>query len=98
VNVEILPQAQNDLFEGFCFYEDQSPGLGERFRREIYAAIDSLQNFGGIHRKLGPYHRLLASPFPYAVYYRVERGTCHVDAIIDCRRDPDWIRERLGME
>jgi hypothetical protein len=95
VNVEILPQAKSDLFDGFCFYEDQKPGLGDRFYAVLSAAIESLHQQGGVHRKLGRHHRLLAPIFPHAVYYRVEHNKCFVDAVVDCRRDPEWIREHV---
>jgi len=98
VNVEILPQAKSDLFAGFCFYEDQNPGLGERFYAVLSTAIESLHAQGGVHRKFGRHHRLLTPIFPYAVYYRVERDTCYVDAVVDCRRDPEWIREHVRPE
>lgn len=42
------------------------------------------------------FHRLLSRRFPYAVYYLVEPETIDVYAILDCRRDPLWIQERLG--
>ena len=41
------------------------------------------------------FYRLLARRFPFAIYYRVERSTIDIYAILDCRRDPSWIRERL---
>lgn len=40
--------------------------------------------------------RLLSKRFPYAVYYRIEDGVARVRAILDCRRDPKWMSERLG--
>jgi plasmid stabilization system protein ParE len=96
VKVAILPPAQRDLLDGFWFYEDQKPGLGGRFHRTLFAAIDSLRHTGGIPRRFGHYHRLLIRLFPYAVYYRVQDDTCLIDAVIDCRRGPEWIRARLG--
>ena len=40
-------------------------------------------------------HRLLAKRFPFAVYYRIQDKVILVYAILDCRRDPAWIRNRL---
>jgi hypothetical protein len=40
-------------------------------------------------------HKMIARRFPYAIYYRINRETVEVHAIIDCRRSPDWIRQRL---
>ncbi|AAM71827.1 MAG TPA: hypothetical protein DEB17_08805 [Chlorobaculum sp.] len=30
------------------------------------------------------------------MYYRVDGGIARVRAILDCRRDPEWITKRLG--
>jgi hypothetical protein len=38
---------------------------------------------------------MLARRFPFAVYYRVESDGVVVYAVLDCRRDPAWTRERL---
>jgi plasmid stabilization system protein ParE len=40
-------------------------------------------------------HRLLAKRFPFAIYYRVEGDPVQVYAVLDCRRNPAWIRDRL---
>jgi hypothetical protein len=41
------------------------------------------------------FHRMLIRRFPFALYYLVEATTIDIYAILDCRRDPSWIRERL---
>jgi hypothetical protein len=62
----------------------------------LYSDIESLQLFAGIHRKAyKKYHRLLSKRFPYAVFYTVSKKTVFVHAVVDCRRDPDWIGRRL---
>jgi len=96
MRVEILDQAEDDLIEGFHFYEAQRPGLGSSFLVSLYEDIDSLRVNGGIHRKdYKDYHRLLVKRFPFAVFYKVMEGTVFVHAVVDCRRDPAWIRKRL---
>ena len=96
MKVTILDEAKADLIDGFRFYEQQSPGLGDYFLDQLFADIDSLQVFGGIHEHVYSYQRLLAKRFPFAVYYRVENDEVRVRAVLDCRRDPAWIRERLS--
>jgi hypothetical protein len=96
MKVEILGEAKIDLLDGFRFYERRSEGLGDYFLDSLFSDIDSLQIYGGIHaRELG-YHRLLSKRFPFAVYYRVENDVARVHAVLDCRRDPAWIRQRLS--
>ncbi len=97
MRVEILDQAAEDLIEGYHFYEDQQKGLGSYFLNSLYADIESLKLYGGIHRQAyKAYHRLLSKRFPFAVFYTVRDETVLVRAVLDCRRDPAWIRERLA--
>ncbi len=95
MKVTILDAAERDLQEGYCFYERQSPGLGAYFLDSLYSDIDSLAYYGGIHHLAFGHHRLLSRRFPFAVYYRVQENQVVVMAVLDCRRNPSWIRERL---
>jgi hypothetical protein len=97
MNLQILDQAEADLIEGFHFYETQQTGIGDYFLANLYADIESLRLYGGIHLKpYKNYHRLLSKRFPFAVFYTVNDKTVFVHAILDCRRDPAWLRKRLG--
>ena len=53
MKIEILDQAVADLIEGFHFYEEQQSGLGSYFLNNLYADIESLHLYAGIH--LQPY-------------------------------------------
>lgn len=59
------------------------------------ADLDSLQIYGGIHSVHFGYYRMLAKRFPFAIYYRIEDDIAKVYAILDWRRNPAWIRDRL---
>lgn len=85
----------DDLFDGHAFYEKQQAGLGAYFLDSLFADIDSLALYGGIHRQAHGAYRLLARTFPFAVYYDVLDDTAHVKAVLDCRSDPKWIRAKL---
>ena len=95
MRIEVLGEAEKDLIGGFAFYERQSKGLGEYFLDSVFADIESLRLYAGIHAIFFGYHRLLARRFPFAVYYNLEDEVIRVYAILDCRRDPDSIRTRL---
>jgi len=96
MKIEILDQAEADLIEGFHFYETQQTGIGGYFLANLYADIESLRLYGGIHlQPYKNYHRLLSKRFPFAVFYTVEDKTVFIHAIVDCRRDPAWLRQRL---
>jgi plasmid stabilization system protein ParE len=95
MKIEILGEAEKDLVDGFAFYERQSQGLGDYFVDSIFADIESLLLYAGIHELHFGYYRLLAKRFPFAIYYRIRNRVVRVYAILDCRRDPAWIRDRL---
>jgi len=97
VKIKILPQAQADLLGGYCFYEKRETGLGSRFLAELLSEIDALQLQAGIHRRaFERYYVKHARRFPYSIYYYVATNTVMIDAVIDQRRDPDLITERLS--
>lgn len=95
MRIEILPSAIADLALGFAFYEKQQAGLGDYFLDSLFADIDSLAHYAGIHRKVYGSHRLLARTFPFAVYYSIEADVVRVKAVLDCRRNPHWIKTKL---
>ena len=96
MRLEILDQAARDLVEGFRFYEEQGVGLGSYFLTNLYADIDSLYSSAGIHIKpYKHYHRLLSRRFPFAIFYTIQEDTVFIRAVLDCRRNPAWIRGRL---
>lgn len=95
MRIAISEAAERDLIDGYRFYERQSAGLGDYFVDSVFADMQSLRLYAGIHAQSFGYHRLLTRRFPFAVYYRVEDGLARIYAVLDCRRDPAWIRERL---
>lgn len=95
MKVEILDEAQEDLIQGFHFYESREPGLGSYFIDCLFSDIDSLFVYAGIHQVVFAYHRCLSKRFPFAIYYSVENELVRVHAVLDCRRNPSWIRKRL---
>ena len=96
MNIEILDLAEEDLLVGFLFYEKQSAGLGDYFLDSLYSDVASLMLHAGYHRKVWGFFRSLSSRFPFAIYYRMEEGTVYVWRVIDCRQDPERIRNQLN--
>jgi len=96
IGVWISEDALQDLNDGFLFYEAQEAGLGDYFAACLRADIEGLRISAGVHRVVHyDYHRLLSKVFPYGIFYTVEHDCAVVWAVIDLRRDPAWIRERL---
>lgn len=96
MKLRILDAASRDLIEGYHFYEKQQGGLGAYFLDSLYSDIDSLLLYAGIHAVFyGQYHRALSKRFPFAIYYRVSGQEVSIYAVLDCRRNPAWIKTHL---
>jgi len=96
MKVRILSQARQDILDSARFYEDREPGLGSRFYDVIERSIDDLTWQAGSHAHYDERYLLkYVRPFPFAIYYYIENGEVHVDAVLDTRRDPSWISDRL---
>lgn len=63
MKIEILDSAEEDLIDGFKFYENHSRGLGDYFLDSIFSDIESLRVYTGIHALHFGYHRLLSKRF-----------------------------------
>ena len=63
MKIRILSPAEEDLEEGYRFYELQSPGLGSYFLDSLYSDIDSLS----ILRGYSPNHFWIPPPALQAV-------------------------------
>lgn len=96
IRIEISEDALADLNGGFLFYEAQEPGLGDYIIACLRADIEGLKISAGAHRvAYADYHRLLSRVFPFGVFYTIEGQTAVVWAVLDLRRDPEWIRSQL---
>ncbi|HAN99413.1 MAG TPA: hypothetical protein DCQ98_19220 [Planctomycetaceae bacterium] len=88
-------EAQSDLVDGIAFYDANGSDVGDYFRHAILADLQSLSIFGGVHAKRFGFHCMPAKRFPFAIYYEVALGEVRVVAVLDERRDPNWIEARL---
>ena len=70
-HIQILTDAENDLYTGRDFYDQQGEKLGNYFWDSLLSDIESLVIFAGIHPKRFGYYRMLSKRFPYAIYSEV---------------------------
>jgi hypothetical protein len=97
MRLQVLDAARDDLVAGYNFYEAQEQGVGDHFLACLFSDVESLRIFGGIHRRVYKnLQRSLSKRFPFAIYYTVANDAVIVHAILDCRRNPSWIRTRLS--
>ena len=96
MKIRILRRAQIDLDVGYRFYENREEGLGDYFLTSIESDIRSLRIFAGAHQTIQSYFRMVATRFPYSIFYRVEDSEVRVFAVIDNRTNPERVGERLN--
>lgn len=97
MKVEITVSASDDIADSRRFYENQQRGLGAYFEASIMSEIRSLLIQAGVHEvHFDVYYRKIARRFPHAIFYRIEGEIVRVYAVLDTRRNPDMISDRLN--
>lgn len=95
--VKVMATAEEDLWSGFSFYDQQEPGLGDYFLRALRSDITGLRLTAGIHSKKGKLWRVKSKKFPRLIYY-VLKKIAYVLMVIDARQDPSKIHQREKKE
>jgi plasmid stabilization system protein ParE len=95
-NVIVLSDAADDLEKARNFYEEQEPYLGHYCVTSLLDDLDELADFSGIHSRHFGYCRMIGTHFPFGIYYREHGHDTLVVAILDLRRDPNWLRKQLS--
>jgi len=90
--VVVLAEAAQDLDEAREFYDAREVGVGDYCVTSLLADIENLALNHGIHRQQHGCFRLLASRFPFGIYYLEAEHETRVVAVLDLRRNPSWIR------
>lgn len=97
-HIQILAEAENDLYEGQAFYSKQGEHVGNYFWDSLLSDIESLAIFAGIHRQEFGFYRMLSRRFPYAIYYDVCGDVASVVAVLPMRRNPVWIKANMDAK
>jgi len=97
MKIQVSSDAESDIADGFWFHEHREAGLGDYFRSSVISDIESLSILGNVHRIVHGYHRALCKTFPYFIYYRMNsKDSLTVVAVVGQKRDPGWVKHRLG--
>lgn len=94
--VRLRPEAEEDLADASAWYEEQRQGLGHEFLDEVLTMISSIAEaplvYPDIYRNT---RRAIINRFPFSVYFRVERATIVVVAIMHGSRNPRRWKSRI---
>lgn len=91
-----LPPSDIELDDAIEYYNDQLPGLGVQFLKELMDAIEVIQKFPTAWKKVGEHtHKLLLKRFPYLVLYIPQEDKILITAIAHQHRKPDYYIDRI---
>lgn len=92
----LTPEAGADVAEGYSWYEEQRPGLGEEFLSALGACVAAFCRFPAMCPVVyASYRRALIRRFPYAVFYEHVGDLVTVHSVFQTSQDPAKWRQRL---
>jgi hypothetical protein len=96
VRIELHPEADTEFAAQVEYYEDEQPGLGQKFYREVIGCLDWIAQNPTLPRMRKTHRRVNLKVFPFYVAYAIERDWVWVRAIAHGHRKPGYWMERMG--
>ena len=92
----IRPEAEQEMADGFDWYEERVPGLGSDFLLCVDATLNSIlrqpQQYPHVHRVV---RRALTRRFPYEVFFVDDAERVVVLSVFHAKRNPKRWQERI---
>lgn len=95
MRIELHPRADAEFAAQVEYYEDEQPGLGQRFYREVIHCLDWIADNPEIPRLRTHYRRVNLKVFPFYVAYVLEGDLVWVLAIAHGHRKPGYWMDRM---
>ena len=93
--VHLLSEAETDIEEAASWYEIQREGLGGEFLDEVQSVFSAISDNPVLHAIIHRHtRRALLRRFPFAVYYRIDKKSLAVIAVMHGSRHPKRWRTR----
>jgi toxin ParE1/3/4 len=91
MRVVFSPEAREEFDEAERWYEEQAPGLGNRFREEVKSALRRAIAWPlSCPIEGGEIRRLILTRFPYKVLYSIEVDHLYILAVAHQHRRPSY--------
>lgn len=90
-STEFLGKARMELAEAWSWYEDKQPGLGDRFKQQVYDCIGTIEQHPERYaERKKNYREALLKIFPYLVIYRIHKRKklIAIVSVFHTRRNP----------
>lgn len=91
MRLRLRSAAEADVAEAIQWYEEQAPGLGDRFLRSLETTLQRIVENPRLYLEVLPRVRRapFPRPFPYLVLYTIDGDTISVYAVVHQARHPD---------
>jgi plasmid stabilization system protein ParE len=91
------PLAIKELIDSIDYYEDNNPGLGLEFFKEVYTTIQRILQFPNAWSKISQNcRRCITQRFPYGIIYRVKEKEILIVSIMQLNQKPkNWDKVKL---
>ena len=88
--LDISEAAEKDLRDAFLWYEKESPGLGDKFEKQIDSAIQYIQkNPLKVQVKYKDVRVDFIKKFPFGIHFTVSEKIITVIAVFHTAENPD---------
>ncbi len=94
----ISAEAESDTNKAYIYYQDQQPGLGDRFLDELIDFYKKLKKHPTYYSFISGAKTSRAIPlkvFPYSIIYEITGRELHVFAVHHFRQHPDHFIKRI---
>ena len=97
MRIRYNPLARDEVIKAAVYFDDQSKGLGNRFLLEIDKVVKDIAA-SPLSWPITSHEtrkRILVSPFPYSIYYKIVHGEAVIIAVVHQSRSQDYWISRL---
>jgi|SRR5580765_3185723 len=97
MRIRYNPHARDEVIKAAEYFDAQTEGLGERFLVEIDKVVRNIAVSPLLWpiTKYGARKRILVSPFPYSILYKIVHGEVVIIAVAHQSREEDYWRSRV---
>lgn len=96
MNIQILQEAKEELAGAIQYYEDITPGLGIRLKRQVKEVLSWIKvNFELPRLRPKGYRRVNCKTFPYYIAYSIRKNEIFIVEIANSYKYPDFWIERM---
>lgn len=99
MKLDFLPAAREEFYEAALYYEEKEPGLGKRFRQEVWQICKSILDHPFLWREQpGGFRRVNCSVFPLSHHFLCSRGNCRDRSGCSCEQAAGLLEEANGIK